>query len=411
VVTVTKSISLLGGWDASVATPPVRDPQAYPTTLDGENARRGVYISGTITTTLDGFIVTRGNASNTASDPGYGGGIYSDGANPILTHNVISNNVASTSTTDWALGGGIYIYGAYGAPIMAVVSDNLIANNAANTAYLGQGGGLYVRDASDVTVSNNTFQDNTAGSTINGIGGGLYLNNSSAVVSGNLIRDNQATPTGAGFGGGFYSEFGDVTLSGNIVTGNTAEYGALTFQRNTTLTLANNIIAQNPAGGVFFRGGAGDPLTATLVNNTIAQNGKEGVYAGWYSSGYSALTLTNNIIVSHTIGIYAYPDTNPNVVTATHTLFYGNGDDTGGSVITSTNEITGSDPLFLDPAGRDYHLRVGSPAIDAGVSVPWLTADVDGDARPWPVGGHYDIGADEVRLWKIYLPQVLRNSD
>lgn len=408
VVTVTKSITLFGGWDASMVTPPVLDPEVHPTTLDGENARRGVYISGTITPTLDGFIITRGNASNAATDPGYGGGIYSSGANPIVTNNVITNNFAYTSTTDWAIGGGIYIYGA---PIMAVVSDNLIANNTANTAYLGEGGGLYVRDGRDVTVSNNTFQGNTAGTTINGIGGGLSLYNSSAVVSGNLIRDNQATPTGAGFGGGLNSQFGDVTLSENIVTSNIAEYGAVTFQQNTNLTLVNNIIAQNPAGGVFVRGTASDPLAGTLVNNTIAQNGKEGVYAGWFSSGYSTLTLTNNIIVSHTIGIYAYPDLNPNVVTATHTLFYGNNDDTGGSIITSTDEISGSDPLFVDPAGWDYHLRTGSPAIDAGVSVPWLTTDVDGDARPWPVGGHYDIGADEAHWRQIYLPQVLKSSD
>ena len=96
VVTVTKSITLFGGWDASMTTPPVRDPEVYLTTLDGENVRRGVYISGSITPTLDGFVVTRGNASNAATDPGYGGGIYSSGANPILTNNVITNNVAYT---------------------------------------------------------------------------------------------------------------------------------------------------------------------------------------------------------------------------------------------------------------------------------------------------------------------------
>ena len=155
---------------------------------------------------------------------------------------------------------------------------------------------------------------------------------------------------------------------------------------------------------------ASNPLAGTLVNNTIAQNGKEGVYAGWYDSGYSTLTLTNNIIASHTTGIYAYPDLNPNVVTATHTLFYGNNHDTGGSIITSTEEITGSDPLFVDSAGRDYHLRAGSPAIDTGASIPWLTSDVDGDPRPWPVGGGYDIGADEAHWGQVYLPQVLKSS-
>jgi hypothetical protein len=407
VVTLTKSITLFGGWDASLAAPPVRDPETYPTTLDGENARRVVSITGNITPTLDGFILTRGNARHAALGMGRGGGIYSDAANPIITHNVITANVAHANMTSWAFGGGIYIVGT---PILAVVSDNLIANNTANAAFMGMGGGLEVRDSNRAIISKNTFRGNTAGTTTNGEGGGLYLYNTPAVVSGNLVRDNHATPTGDGFGGGFSSQYGEVTLSANIVTGNTAQYGAVTFHQNPNLILANNVIANNPAGGVFVRGGASDPLNGILVNNTIAQNGEVGVYAGWFSSGYATLTMTNNIIVSQTTGIYAYPDLHPNVVTATHTLFYANGQDTNGLTITSTAAITGSDPLFVDSVGLDYHLWAGSPAIDAGLSLPWLTTDADGDPRPWPVGGGYDIGADEANWRQVFLPQVLKNS-
>jgi hypothetical protein len=53
VVTVTKSITLYGGWDGTTTTPPVRDPDAHPTTLDGEGVRRVVYISESISPTLD----------------------------------------------------------------------------------------------------------------------------------------------------------------------------------------------------------------------------------------------------------------------------------------------------------------------------------------------------------------------
>lgn len=407
VITLTKSITLFGGWDATAVIPPVRNSEMYPTILNGEDARRVVYISGNITPTLDGFVITQGNASEAAIDPGYGGGIYSNSANPIFTHNVISGNVASNNPVAWGFGGGICILNP---PGMAIVSKNRITNNSANTANAGDGGGVAVRGGNGVTVSENTFQGNLAGLTTNSNGGGLSLYNSPAVVSGNLLQDNQAAASGGGFGGGLYSQFGDVTLSANIVADNAAEYGSVTFQQNPNITLVNNIIARNSAGGVFVRGSVNNPLTGSLVNNTIAQNGREGVYAGWYVSGYSKLTLTNNIIVSHSIGIFTYPALNSNIVTATKTLFFGNGEDTGGSTITSTEAIIESDPLFVDSAGWDYHLRVISPAIDAGESVPWLTTDMDGDVRPWPVGGYHDIGADEVYWRRIYLPQVLKSS-
>jgi hypothetical protein len=67
-------------------------------------------------------------------------------------------------------------------------------------------------------------------------------------------------------------------------------------------------------------------------------------------AGYATLLLTNNLIVSHTTGIYVDPGSD-NTAVADHTLFYGDGTDTGGRVITSTNEITGSDPRFVHSAG------------------------------------------------------------
>jgi hypothetical protein len=52
-----------------------------------------------------------------------------------------------------------------------------------------------------------------------------------------------------------------------------------------------------------------------------------------------------------------------------------------------------------------YHLTSDSPARDVGAVVS-LTVDFDG--TPHPMGGVYDIGADEFALG-IYLPLVLRN--
>ena len=63
VITLTKSITLHGGWDGAASGPVARDPDAHPTVLDGERKRRVVYITGNITPTLDGLIIANGNAT------------------------------------------------------------------------------------------------------------------------------------------------------------------------------------------------------------------------------------------------------------------------------------------------------------------------------------------------------------
>ena len=61
-----------------------------------------------------------------------------------------------------------------------------------------------------------------------------------------------------------------------------------------------------------------------------------------------------------------------------------------------------ADPMFVDPAGGDYHLRPDSPCIDMGsnAAVPgWLTTDFEGDTRILDGDGDgqaiVDMGADE----------------
>jgi hypothetical protein len=62
---------------------------------------------------------------------------------------------------------------------------------------------------------------------------------------------------------------------------------------------------------------------------------------------------------------------------------------------------------FVNPSVWNYHLTVGSAAIDAGVDAG-VTTDIDGDTRPQ--GNGYDIGADEFRQWYVYLPLVMKND-
>lgn len=377
VAEIIKTVTLLGGWDGGFTT---RDPNTYPTTLDAQRNGRVVYISGNISPTIDGFVITGGNANDQG---GVGGGILSLDASPVIRNNIITNNIADMgSATPWGQGGGIYLSNASAS---AIISGNRVLSNTASTTYYGLGGGLCF-SSSAVKVSGNEIINNTAGAG----GAGIYLYDSDgATFNGNQVISNTTTisPTLSGTGGGFYIEF------------------------SSPFTLTNNVIAQNYAntagGGLYVYGYGAYVSTGELVNNTIAQNNLGSGGEGVYLTSDSTITLTNNVIVKHTYGIY---NGGSGTATARYTLFYGNTNDTGGyGVINSTSAVVG-DPLFVNPAGWDYHLQTGSPCIDAGDPAgvpPAPPTDIDGDPRP--MGARVDIGADEYRRYTIYLPIVMKS--
>jgi nitrous oxidase accessory protein NosD len=265
VVTITHSITLYGGWDGAASGPVVRDPDAHPTTLDGEGQRRVVYISGNISPTVDGFTITGGNASNAPTDAGWGGGIYGWGATPTIANNTITNNVAYTSTTNWGYGGGIYVSNT---PSGAAITGNRVLSNVASTSYWGYGGGIYLEGAPSAQVVNNVVLSNTASITGGlGYGGGIALSGGSgAIVADNRVESNiaQGGPA-ASFGsegGGIYC-FGsdDATINGNVVRYNTASIpangggGGIGIWACARLTVVGNTLPNNVGSASTTTGG------------------------------------------------------------------------------------------------------------------------------------------------------------
>ena len=59
---------------------------------------------------------------------------------------------------------------------------------------------------------------------------------------------------------------------------------------------------------------------------------------------------------------------------------------------TLSNNLT-TNPNFVNPSGGDFHLQSSSPAINAGLTLPDVPCDFDGNGRP--AGSAYDIGAYE----------------
>jgi len=418
VITIIQGILLYGGWDGSPTGPVVLDPETYPTTLDGENSRRVIHISGTISPTIDGFIITKGNATGLTTDcsgssgipGGCGGGLFVYQASPNISNNVISNNVAAVTSTDLTgYGGGVYIR----LSSEAEIANNTIMENDGSQGDYGAGGGLYVYNCGvGMRIEDNRFRDNSGTTTMfkNGWGGGINLGNSSPLVQNNTIQDNVAASEGSSQGSGLYQWYGAPTIRGNLISENQRGstvylgYSGAIFEANYVVgnnattgvqlvnqtgpsgpTLQNNIITgTDGTHTIYIDGHISYPLSVTLNHNTLVGGGAD---YGVYITDYSTVSMNNNIVSGHTdTGIYIF-DPGPSSVSADHTLFYNNISDGERG----TNPVDGN-PAFVNPAGLDYHISRKSAAIDTGVDVG-VTTDFDNDIRPLIYG--YDIGADE----------------
>jgi len=65
-----------------------------------------------------------------------------------------------------------------------------------------------------------------------------------------------------------------------------------------------------------------------------------------------------------------------------------------GTLLRTDPNVYGN-PAFVDPSNSDFHIGLGSAAIDRGVDVEVY---LDFDQEPRPSGAGYDIGADELQV-------------
>jgi len=158
--------------------------------------------------------------------------------------------------------------------------------------------------------------------------------------------------------------------------------------------ITNCIIKSNSnasgAGGIIC-----EWCSPTITNNVITSNdggGSMGSAIGCYSG---SPVIQNNVIMSHVAGAI-WSDTNGPVVR--NNDFYRN-----RSYDYYEHELDSSNlrvlPSFVDSANNDYHLKPGSPLLDAGLNTNCPPVDRDGYARPTDADGNgtcnCDIGAYE----------------
>ncbi|MCP4900982.1 MAG: hypothetical protein GY906_28775 [bacterium] len=255
-----------------------------------------------------------------------------------------------------------------------------------NRSYKGQyvnGGGIAVvsRDQSFFKIRRCHLRGNAIWSNPLGDchGAGIYTllrEVSSGVIEDNYIRSNSTNGPGTSRGAGGY-----IRAAG--------EYAKVTLRRNSWLESWDNTMGTDREN-VYLRALGKSKLEFT--DSVIAKGNTMGLRAVATMDATVALT---NLTVADYVGTGIEVDRGPSaVLNLYNSISFGTGVDliTLGAPTTGSNH-TGSDPLFVNPAGNNYSLQPNSPAIDTGSNVPVL-GPLDVWRRPRVVNT-VDIGAWE----------------
>ena len=303
-IKLKKGVILEGGWNSGFSK---RDPDKYNTVLDGKK-EKGPVVLGADGAILDGFTVIHGSML-VQGDLHMGSGIYCKKTSPVIRNNIIKENEPS---------------GIFCAHSRAKILRNEIHHNAQ--------AGVFVRKGSDVLVHENIIHHNK----YSGIGSSK-LPVSKIDARNNTIYSNERS--------GINIEAASGTILNNLIYDN----GMSGIRGNAMpLVAVNNTVVGNGQAGVFVD----DPgAVPDIRNNIFANNNDAGVRTS--GKGYA-----NNLFFAN--GATGACD--PVYLWCIRPQFAGYEDE--DSYKKNGNII--ADPLFVDAGKKNFHLKPGSPAIDAG---------------------------------------------
>jgi parallel beta-helix repeat protein len=309
---------------------------------------------------LHGFTIQNGNGGYLSSYEG--GGIYIFNASPTITGNTVTHNFAcaggSGIAAEWSSG---------------LIQGNTVSYNTTSSTlcFGGNGAGIAVGGAGSVQIIGNIIENNTA---LSGDGGGISLFAAGTpTLRNNVIRGNVATGLSDGSQGGGISivNYSDALSVQNLIYNNSAGQGS----------------------GIYFGVPYGN-RGPHLINNTIVGTSSSPLDSAIYADGYDDQVLFfNNLMIgpSGTNAVFCdstYDQTPP--IFTNNDGFSANGSGLQGTCSgqSGQNSNLSVDPMF---AGKtNFHLKMGSPVIDAGDNSAPNLPQLDKSGKPRIVDGDGD---------------------
>jgi hypothetical protein len=283
---------------------------------------------------------------------------------------------------------GVEVYGGFAGSETALEERDWVVNET-----VLDGTGMTGSDPHLVTGSEDSLLDGfTVTNTTGWTGGAAYAGDSALDIANCIFHDNLGVMGGIVDVIRSSATISDCVFFLNYQNG-TPEDGADVRIWDSSASISGCVFRGDPAGeqDSFAIDVNGDEQGANAtITNCVFSNLSNGAIRIVGPVGFSSLaTVTNGTFFGSTDGI-AIDVMDGNNAIVTNSVFWGNGEDINGPFAASYSdfgvEIAGdgnivADPLFFDPENGDFHLKAGSPCIDAadGDAAPEL--DLDGNPR------------------------------
>lgn len=257
---------------------------------------------------------------------------------------------------------------------MVLMRDCKVYNNLTytglDTVYFMYGGGLRFINCK-VEIVDTDFRYNSGTSAI---GGALSLDSCSVNIDRCRFEHNYGIN-----GAGLYlirSNHMDCSISNSLFANNISGHfgGGLAISDSSplvsNLTVVNNLSVGVNCGGIFFYQCSSPKLTNCIVYGNGNDSPLEEPVQMWVWTYDGYAPEFHNCLIEYDL---------KNI--------------TGYETIKVYEDCFDKDPLFVDWEREDFHLRSGSPCIDAGLFVGTESFDLDG--LPRVSGERVDVGAYE----------------